>query len=141
MFQYLGCMLSMHDDDTHVVRTHLAKAHSCWNWVALNLNGENASLCVCGKFWKAVMQSVLLYCSKTWVLTPTLLERLEGIQLRCTYQMAKWLKPQWGPGGSWVYPRSDNVLEECGLFQMEEYVWRRRQTIVPYVVDQPILAA
>ncbi len=34
-----------------------------------------------------------------------------------------------------------DVLKEFGLFCMEEYIQRRRQTIVAYVVDRPIFAA
>ncbi len=33
------------------------------------------------------------------------------------------------------------MLEECGLHTLEEYVRRRRQTIVAYVVDRPLLVA
>ncbi len=112
----------MYDDNVHTVHAQINKAHSCWNQLAMILNGENASRRVCGKFLKAVVQSVLLYCSETWALTPTLLARLEGFQLRCAYRMAKRHKPRRGPGGSWVYPRTADVLEECGLFRMEEYI-------------------
>ncbi len=134
-------MLSMQDDDVHVVRAQLNKACSCWNRLDMILNGESASPRVCGKFLKAVVQSILLYCSETWALTLTLLTRLDGFQLRCVYRMAKRNKSRQGPGGSWVYPRSADVLEECGLSHMEEYVRQQRQMIVAYVVDRPILVA
>ncbi len=55
--------------------------------------------------------------------------------------MAKSNKPKQEAGGTWVYPQTEDVLEECGLFSIEEYVRRRRHMIVAYVVDQPLLAA
>ena len=55
--------------------------------------------------------------------------------------MAKANKPKQGTDGTWVYPRTKDILEECGLYKIEEYVRRRRQTIVAYVVDWLLLAA
>ncbi len=34
VFKYLGCMLSMHDDDAHTVHIKLTKARACWNCIA-----------------------------------------------------------------------------------------------------------
>ena len=57
------------------------------------------------------------------------------------YFVAVKHRPHKGPGGSWVYPRSTDVLEEVGLQTMEHYVRQRRQTIVAWVVDRPLFAA
>ncbi len=43
--------------------------------------------------------------------------------------------------GSWTYPASKDVLEECGLRPMAEYVLRRCSSIVEYVVTRPLLQA
>ncbi len=81
IFRYLGRVLSMYNDDAHAVRAQLIKARSCWNRVGKVPRGENALPRVCGKFWKSIVQSILLYCSKTWVISPALLKRLEGLQI------------------------------------------------------------
>jgi hypothetical protein len=40
----------------------------------------------------------------------------------------------------WEYPRSEDVLRECGMKTMEEYIAIRRQTVATYVATRPILA-
>ena len=39
----------------------------------------------------------------------------------------------------WIYPKSEDVLEECGLRTVAEYIETRRQTIAMYVATRPIL--
>jgi hypothetical protein len=53
--------------------------------------------------------------------------------------MAKTHKPQGGPWNEWVYLRSEDVLKECRMKTMAEYIHICQQTIVVYVVTQPIL--
>jgi len=86
-----------------------------------------------------VVQAVLLYGSETWVLSPTALARLEGFHIRAAYRMAKRNRPRRGPGNQWVYPKSEDVLEECGMHTIGEYIDVRRQTIAMYVATRPIL--
>ena len=54
--------------------------------------------------------------------------------------MAKQHKPKRGPRNVWTYPRSEDVLRECGMKTMEEYIAIRMATIAAYVVTHPILA-
>jgi hypothetical protein len=54
--------------------------------------------------------------------------------------MAKVNKPKLCPGNVWEYPRSVDVLKECGMKTMEEYIRICRQTITTYVATRPILA-
>ena len=105
------------------------------------MRGENAAPAVCGVFYRAVVESVLLYGSKSWTINPVLLARLEGFHIRAAWRMAREHRPRRGPRGTWVYPRSDDVLREVGLQTMEAYLKRRRQTIVAWVVDRPLHAA
>jgi hypothetical protein len=44
---------------------------------------------VSAKFYKAIVQSVLLYGSETWVLSPAVMARLKGFHIRRAYRMAK----------------------------------------------------
>jgi len=90
------------------------------------------------KFYKAVVQSVLLYGSETWNLTKTALARLEGFHIRAAYRMAKKHKPRKGPNHVWVYPATEDVLKECGMPPTWHYIGVRRETIFRYVVDRPI---
>jgi hypothetical protein len=75
----------------------------------------NTPLKVSAKFYNAVVQSVFLYGNETWNLLTTTLARLEGFHIRAAYRMAKKHKPKKGQHHEWVYPRSSNVLQECGM--------------------------
>ncbi len=102
------------------------------------LRWENAPPRVSAKFYKAIVQSVLLYGSETWVLSPAALARLEGFHLRAAYRMAKKHVPRRGPNQQWVYPPSDKVLEECGMHTIGHYIDVLRETIATYVVGRSI---
>ena len=120
VFKYLGRLLAQDDDDIQAIRTQLRKARATWARVGQVLRSENASPRVAAKFYKAMVQAVLLYGSETWVLSPTALARLEGFHIRAAYRMAKRNRPRRGPGNQWVYPKSEDVLEECGMHTIGE---------------------
>ena len=42
------------------------------------------------------------------------------------------------PNGTWVYPRSEDVLEEVGLHSIEHYIRVRRETIFNHIINRPI---
>jgi len=76
---------------------------------------ENKLPCVSAKFYKVIVQSILLFCSETWVLSTAALARLEGFHLHAAYRMARKHVPHQGLRHQWIYPPSDRVLEECGM--------------------------
>ena len=47
-------------------------------------------------------------------------------------------KPRRGLNLAWVYPRSQDVLNECGMGTIAHYIGVRRNTILQYVVNCPI---
>ncbi len=85
------------------------------------LQADNTPPKVSAKFYKAVVQSVLLYGSKTWNLTKTVLARLEGFHIRAAYRMAEKHKPRKEPNQMWVYPATEDVLKECGMHSISHY--------------------
>jgi hypothetical protein len=84
---------------------------------------------VSAKFYKAVVQSVLLYASKKWNLPTTALAWLEGLHICAAYRMAAKHKPKKGPHLGRVYPQSTDVLQECGMGTLSHYNDVRRNTI------------
>jgi hypothetical protein len=139
VFKYLGRLLAQDDDDIQAICAQLRKARATWARVGQVLWKENASPRVAAKFYTAVVQAVLLYGSKMWVFSTTALTWLEGFHIRAAYQMAKQHKPRRGPGYQWIYPKSEDVLEECGLRTIGECIVIRWQTIAVYMVTRPIL--
>ena len=140
VFRYLGRLLFQDDDDVQAVRNQLSKARSTWARIGQVLRRENAPPRVSAKFYKAIVQSVLLYGSETWVLSPAVMARLEGFHIRAAYRMAKRHVPRRGTNHQWVYPSSEAVLEECGMHTIQHYIDVRRETIAKYVVGRSIFA-
>ena len=65
---------------------------------------------------------------------------LKGLHIRAAYRMAKEHKPKWGSDQVWIYPQSEDVLKECRMKTMEEYILIRRQTVALYVATRPALS-
>jgi hypothetical protein len=53
------------------------------------LHRENALQSTSAKFYQAIVQSILLYRSETWVLSKAVVARLEGFHICAVYRMAK----------------------------------------------------
>ena len=89
VFKYLGRLLAQDDNDAQAIRQQLQKAQSVWACVGQVLRGENVGPRIAAKFYKAVVQAVLLYNSKTWNLTSSALARLKGFHVHAAYRMAR----------------------------------------------------
>jgi hypothetical protein len=139
VYKYLGWMMAQDDDDAQAIRAQLRKARATWARVGKVLRGENTSPTVAAKFYLAVVQAVLLYISETWVIFPQAMAQLEGFHIRAVWRMAQRHKPRWGPRKEWIYPKSEDVLKECRMKMIAEYIQIHRQTMTVYVVIRPIL--
>ncbi len=80
--------LAQDNDDAQAIRQQMRKAQEVWAQVGQELRGENVMPWVAAKFYKAVVQAILLYGSKTWNPTAPALARLEGFHIRVVYKMA-----------------------------------------------------
>ena len=80
------------------------------------------------------MQSVIMYGSETWVLTP-LTKRVLG---RFHHRMAHRLtgrKPRKGRDGVWVYPSLEDKMVEVSFQEVKTYVSRRQNTVEKIYYD------
>jgi hypothetical protein len=141
VFKYLGHLLAQDDDDTQAIWQQMQKAQRVWARVGQVLCGENVMPQVTAKFFKAVIQAILLYGSKMWNLTAPALARLEGFHILVAYKIAQEHFPRRGANHAWTYPRLADVLEECRMQTIAEYICKRRDTIAVYVVTWAILKA
>ncbi len=139
VIKYLGRLMSQDDNDIQVIRAQIRKARSSWAHVGQVLRSKNVSPFVAARFYQAIIQAILLYGSESWVISWTAMARLEGFHIRAAYRMAKTNRPKREPNREWIYPRSKDVLKECGMRTMEEYILACRQTIAVYVATRPIL--
>ena len=102
------------------MRGNLTKACRVWARISRVLRAENASARVCGMFYKATVQSVLLFGSETWVLSPVTLQWLEGSYVKAASRMTGLLPKK--VGGSWKFPKTKTVLAAAGLHTIKHYV-------------------
>ena len=89
VFKYLGRLIAFDDTDAQAIANNLMKARKSWSRISKVLRADNASPRVCGMFYKATVQAILLYGSETWNLTPTALRTLEGFHLRAARRMTE----------------------------------------------------
>ena len=129
----------MDDNDVQAVRGNLKKARKCWARISRLLRAENVSPWVAGMFYKATVQAILLFGSETWCLSPSAMRQLEGFHVRAAWRMAKDNKPSLVPvTDDWLYPVTEDVFEEVGLYSVEHYIRVRRDTIAAFIRDRPI---
>jgi hypothetical protein len=65
VFKYLGHLLAQDNNNAQAIQQQLQKARGVWARVGQVLRGENTAPRIAAKFYKAVVQAVLLYGSKT----------------------------------------------------------------------------
>ncbi len=144
-FRYLGWILAQDNDDVRAVRNQIKKAWGIWARVIQVLMADNTPPKVSTKFYKAVMQSILLYSSKTWNLSTTALVQLEGFHIRVSHSRSLpdgWETQAKEGTASWVgVPAVLWILQECAMAIISHYIDIRRARIFRYMVDWPIYKA
>ena len=102
-FKYLGRVLKAEDDNWPAVVRNLWCTRQKWVWRTRVLIRKGAYTRTLGQIYLAVVQSVLLYGSETWVLTPLIQRVLGGFHHRVSQRLKGW-QPHKGRDGGWVYP-------------------------------------
>ena len=91
---------------------------------------------VCGMFYCATVQLILLYGSETWTVAPADLAMMEGFHVHAARRMAGMVPCN--RGDEWIYPKSRRVLATVGLRPVEHYIGVRRNTIARWISHRPI---
>ena len=84
-------------------------------------------------------QSVLLFGSENWVLTPRMYRALDSFQNRSTRKITRKQPRRRRTDGSWEYPPLEETLREAGFEGIRKSVTRRQNTVAQYIVTRPIL--
>lgn len=136
-FKYLGRVVSRKDDDWPAVNRNLTRARAAWGKLGRILSKEGASPKAMASVYKTVVQAVLLYGSESWVLTSTMEKKLQSFHRRCArYITGQHIRQN--PDETWTCPSSEIVLEQAGLWTIQQYIKRRRNTVEPYARSRPI---
>ena len=90
-----------------------------------------------GYFYKAIVQSILLYGAETWVISEKNMRKLRSFHRRCArFIVNRHITCK--SDGTWTYPHSETVLEDAGLLKIEEYIQKRRDTIFDFVRNRQV---
>lgn len=104
-FKYLGRQLTNTNDDWLAVCYNIKKAKTQWGRVRRILKLETSSTRVMGNFYKAVVQSVLLFGAETWVLPNTMLRKLEAFHNQVARHIDRdFIRPDLVIEGEWICP-------------------------------------
>ena len=114
-------VISVMDDDWPAVIRNMTKARIIWQIMSRILIREGVSPRVSVFFFKAVVQSVLLFSAETWVVIPRMGRFLgffhDQAERRLTGRML-----QRRLDGSWDYNSAEAAREEARFETMETYI-------------------
>src|SRR6476660_4308519 len=92
-------------------------------------------------FYKAIIQSVLLYGSELWNISSPMLKLLKGFHHRIARRLSGLMPRRHVlPGGEeqWEYPPIDSALDVAGLRPMEDLIQSHQNQAIDYITTRPI---
>ena len=139
-FKYLGRPLSFRDSDMPAMYKNLGKARKMWAKLAKLLRRKvGMKPRICGMFYQAVAQQILLYGLESWVVTPAMLSILDGYHHWVCRRISGLLPPFIPSEDRWEkQPPAWRAMRKSGLFPIEEYIFRRRKTVARTATTRPV---
>ena len=124
-------MLSSSNNYWPEVEQNLRWEREKWGQLVKLLGIEGADSRTARIFYVEVVQELLLFGSKTKVMTPRMGKYLEGFHRREVQWMAGMV-PRIHRGGTWVYPPIEVALETVGLDEIGGYISHHQNTFKKY---------
>ena len=125
------------DDNWTAVLHNTRKARQVWGRLGELLRREGAEQTLLAKFYRAVVQAVILFGADTWVLMETMSQRIEGEHVSFLRQVThKQAAQRWY--GSWRQVPVEEVLQVVGTKTLSTYVVRQQATVADWVATRPI---
>ena len=116
--------MSENDDDKPAIEANLKKAKAKLAMYKRLLTREHASGRVMGHFYEAIVLSILLY------INPKKMQKLRTFHRDCARYITKQIiRPANDGTDECIYPSSESVLEDAGLFEIEAYPKTARYSI------------
>jgi hypothetical protein len=137
-FLYLGRTVEENDDDEPAIQRNLKRAREKWSKIGRILSREGANPRTMATFYKAIVQSTLLYGAESWTLTKRMMKNLRSFHQRCARHITGRNIRQDIETGEWICPDSKTTLREAGLWTIEEYMERRKNTVMKFAQGRSI---
>jgi hypothetical protein len=91
-----------------------------------------------GNFYKAVVQSTMLYASETWQPTALDIQPLHVFHHKVARHITNRHIRKYPNSEVWFYPNMDIVMEEANLGPITEYIQKRKCTLLQWTQNQRI---
>ena len=137
-FKYLGRILHQAHDDWPEVLCNIWRARKVLERLGKLLRQERADLRILAKFYRAVVQAVLLLGLETWVLMAAMLQNIEGLHVSFLRQMTG-MKDQRLGDETWRKEKADRMLQAAGTKPLQEYTNKRQEKVAEWGTLRPIL--
>ena len=108
-----------------------------WGQLGKLVRREGAEPSGSEKFYRVVVQSVLLCGAEPWVLTDTMSQRIDGEHVIFLRQVTR-KHATWRRDGYWRQVPEEEVLQVPGTQAIRTYVARRQATVAEWVDNRPI---
>ena len=136
-FSYLGRILHWLDDDWPAVLRKILKVRQVWWSLGKLLRQEGAEPFVSEKFYRTVVQAVLLFGADTWVPTSEMSQNIEGAYVGFLKKLTG--ENMRGLGGeSWQKVAADSVLQSAGTQPLRTYIDKMQAEVAERVASRLI---
>jgi hypothetical protein len=122
-------LLSLMDDNWPDVIKNAGKDQQRWAQISRVPTREGSTAGVLEMFYKAVVQSVLLFGSEPWVLRSKMLSKLKAFNKQIAKRLTGRAPVYLRRDEQWEYSSLGDAMEEAGLFPISEYIARRKTII------------
>ena len=136
-FNYLGWILHRADEDWPTVIHDIRRARQFWGRLGKLLRREGADPIISEKFYRTVVQAVLLFGSETWVLTAAMMQNIKDLHVGFLWQVAGKKARRIGDE-TWRKEGADSVLQAAGTKPLMEYTKKRQAVVIEWVALRPI---
>ena len=89
-------------------------------------------------FYITVTQTVLLFGSETWILTPRMEKALDSFHSRFAKNITR-IQPRQRKYGSWIYLPKAGLMKETEMVVIHASITRRQNTVAQSIVTRLIL--
>jgi hypothetical protein len=128
-FKYLGRPLSANSNDIPAAHYNLRKATKTWGHINTLLKREGANKTTMANFYKAIIQSTLLYASETWNIPQQGINNIETFHNKVAPHLTNRHIRKIKDTEVWYYsyPNMNQVFKDIGL---EQYIDKRKKKLL-----------
>ena len=96
------------------------------------LRQEVADPIISARFYRVVVQAVLLFGAETWVVLAAMLNKIKGVHVGFLRQVME-MKAQRIGDETWIKEGTDRVIQAAGTKLLMKYIYKRQVKLAEWV--------